>query len=335
MPLVSLEFNGGSLNQFIAAVKASSRQPINVVCPAEAAKLEVPALSLRNVTALVALQSLEYAARPGPNQSIRVTLINMGRTGMPVADGEAPTFAIAVQGFAPQPGPVTGLPFAAAAPVTRVYSVRELLPVDGDSPLPGFTIDQVVQPVQTALLVDLGDAQGDEPKIMVHKESNLIIIRGSQRQTELARQVIDRLRDDVEALRDRGRADREFRSALQEITAQRKAELNAAERLMRTAQEQRDAAVRQLEIAQKEKPDERPLLASLQKRADDCERNLTLTSQSLDRIRAQAGDEEVAARRLAAERTRINAEAQYLRQQIDDLRRQIEDIKAGKPAGAR
>ncbi|HYD01829.1 MAG TPA: hypothetical protein VEB22_11435, partial [Phycisphaerales bacterium] len=252
--LLSVEFNGGTLAQFVEAVKAASPDPINVIVPAELSRISVPAVSLKSLSPMMALQSLEFAVnrasaiggargieQAGAVGQIRVVQLNT-ENGNNAASGSAPTFAVSYERAMTHPQHAINAASAAALS-TRVFSVRELLAVKEQQDVPGLTLDQIVQPVETALSVDAGDAPGDEaPRVMVHRESNLIIVRGTQRQTELTRQVLDRLREDVEVARDRARPEADFRRAMEEITAQRAAEEATAERLMISASKQLQAA---------------------------------------------------------------------------------------------
>src|SRR5688500_8384466 len=63
-PVVSIDFAGGTVNDFIGAVqKAAAPAAVNVIRPAEAAAVPAPPISLRNVTVQTALEALRWAFR--------------------------------------------------------------------------------------------------------------------------------------------------------------------------------------------------------------------------------------------------------------------------------
>lgn len=339
-PLLSVEFAGGTLAQFVEAVKAASPEPVNVIVPGEVASLAVPPLSLKSVTPFMALQSLEFINNRGNVQAAQTGSIRTNGSVLRVAQlnldnvanapsGSAQTFAIAYDRAVPglQPG-MPGSPFGSGV-TTRVFSVRELLAVDGTY---GLTLDQIVQPIETALTVDNGDAPPDDmPKILVHKESNLVIVRGNARQAELAKQVLDRLREDVELSRERARPAQALQEAMKEVERQRISQDRAIARLLSKLDGEAKEQAARLESLQSDKPAEKELIERARKALEDAQSYRKLVERDYERAAAETADMETAARKLLDERTQAGSvakEARQLREQIEELRRQIQDLKS-------
>jgi len=129
MPIIDVEFAGGTLQEFVkavqkAAIESAAKTPVNVMIPSEAANIAIPAISLKRVSADTALSTLQYAF--GMQQLHARNMTNQGDEGL--------TFAI--QHFPNRPSPQgPGSPLTSLVPVrSEAYSLgpRGCLRTPGD-----------------------------------------------------------------------------------------------------------------------------------------------------------------------------------------------------------
>jgi hypothetical protein len=338
-PLLSVEFSGGTLGQFVDAVKAACPEPLNVIVPAEAIQMPVPHLSLKSISPQMALQSLEYVndrnggRAGGGSLGYDLKVISLNNESVPNAvSNSSQTFAIAIARPFQTPQYQIGGTAPANVLITRVYSVSDLLSSEGPDAAPGLSMDQIVQPVETALTVDNADGPPEAmPKVMVHKDSRIIIVRGTSRQNDLAKQVIERLREDVESARERVRPERELREAAVEVARQRKFQEMAQERMLNSADRHIQEAKDRLVALQKDPGQNAKNIESAQKALADAESYRTQIVRNAERDMSMVPDVDSAARNLIASRsnkTAAAAEVRQLRDQIEDLKKQIQDLRA-------
>ena len=91
MPIIDVEFAGGSVQEFVSAIQKAATQsaaktPVNVMVPSEAAEVPLPAVSLKRVSAETALQTLQYAfGNQGPFQLRSDNMTRDGDEGLTFA----------------------------------------------------------------------------------------------------------------------------------------------------------------------------------------------------------------------------------------------------------
>lgn len=170
-PGITVDFPGGTVNQYIAALKkASGGIPVNAIVSEQAGDQVLPAISLKSVTAYTALTAIESAAGRGEG----------GWAVHPIVDpGTNSIGAITVDFIANDRGGRT----------LEVFSTQELL-TDGS----GLSPDVMLTAVDTALQMESGGRSKAE--VMFHKDSGLLLIRGTGPQVHAVSQVISCLHDD-------------------------------------------------------------------------------------------------------------------------------------------
>jgi hypothetical protein len=186
-PTLSIDFPGGTVGQYVEALRHGSSQPVNIVLPPRAAKVPMPPVSLKAVTLVDAINAViaiadipadeDWGVRPLATLS---GIISNGPSGESV-----PGYAIMVQqrGTRVMPGGPQFAGGGGAASRTEVYAVRDLL----DS---GMKPEAVLTAIDTALRMD---QRTEPPDVKFHEESGLLILRATSDQLEAARQVVTRL----------------------------------------------------------------------------------------------------------------------------------------------
>ncbi len=171
--IITIDFPGGTLRQYIQALRAASEpNPINVVASSSAMQTPVGEINLEKVDAKTAVSALRWAVEPFGSVSV---------------DEMESSFGVAV-----------GMPSRAKvrAPETEVLSMRDLTtPMPGDPLGQSLTVgpDVVLTAARTAMMSDNGDA----PDLKYHADSGLLIIRGGEGQINAAKSVLDRMRSDL------------------------------------------------------------------------------------------------------------------------------------------
>lgn len=210
-PVISLEFPGGTMREYVAAVqRAAGKETVNVLLPAEAADLPLPPISMKEVTARTALEALQWAFPVMGPSRVEITPIGAPEAG-------APTFAIAYrrdQTFVPGPGG-TSVPMNAAGGV-EVFSIRELVdPAEGEAE--AIPVETLLTSIEAALSV--GNL-GTEPELRFHEESGLLILRGAPNHIMTVRSLLKAIREDAERRRSVAR-ERARRSAEERFNEKR------------------------------------------------------------------------------------------------------------------
>lgn len=203
IPTVSIDFPGGTLEAFVAALRqAAGSDQLNIVVPRNAADLPLPAISLKNTLVSTAINSMTYLV---DRQMARL------QTQRISDDGEALTFVLYCERVESMPGP-----FGPSGPagqrnprVSRVYAIRDLSePPTGLSPTPELTVsyERILDVVKVAASLEAKEAAdrsqsggASEPtaELMLHKDSGLLIVRGTDNQQKLIDSVLDSLRSSI------------------------------------------------------------------------------------------------------------------------------------------
>ncbi|MBY0394948.1 MAG: hypothetical protein K2X91_00550, partial [Thermoleophilia bacterium] len=308
---------------------------VNVVGPTEAMKAAVPAFSLKNVTALMALKSLEYVNNlqgdgfRGPQSYLRVVdLSQREATG-----GKSLMYAVSVtRNFVP-PSAMASSPFKAAdgGVSTQVYAVRDLLGPQGAGAPPGLTIEQIVGPLEAALNVDAEDGSAEPAKLMVHKDSNLILVRGTARQNGLVRQVLDRLREDTMALRAATGREREQARIADELQKQHQVRQRMLEAQIAEQEQHARELNAQIEKARADKRDDQALALTSA---------LNESQAALATLRRQIAQNQLESAQVpfeASRQARITAgatgaqEIAQLRSELEAIRKELNELRAFRP----
>jgi hypothetical protein len=184
-PVISIDYKGGTLGDFVASLRNSTKEPVNISLQGGADKIPVSALNVRNVSVETALQA---ALGPRINQQqmnadgtaafIMFNEISGGGGGLPV-------YCVAVQGS-------MGPPRVPSADRVEVYSIQRL--ITGDNKI---SPDVVLTAIDTGLALEPG-AGASKPQIKFHPDSGLILIRGEAADVRLAGDIVNRMVNDHE-----------------------------------------------------------------------------------------------------------------------------------------
>lgn len=232
-PVVSLDFPGGTLREYVGAVqRAAGKDTVNVLLPAEAADLPLPPISMKDVSARTALEAVQWAfPQMGPHR-VDVTPFGSPESG-------SPTFAVAYMAMGDR-GPVP--PSQPARPRdVEVFSIRELIePAEGGD---GVPVETLLTSIEAALsLKDVGVA----PDLKFHEDSGLLIVRGTGEQIGTVKSLLREIRGDVQQRRGIAR-ERQRREAEERFHEKKlDIEIDLQEKEVRAAKD-RVALVRKLE----------------------------------------------------------------------------------------
>ena len=205
--LINVEFQGGTVAEYVAAVRTAADKvgtDVNVVVPADAQVITVPPLSMRGVSVQTSLTSLASAFPRNSAYWFEVRAFSQ-------SVDEAESFAIEFEnrtrpGMVVQPGMSGQLP-AQAKPgtvLTEVFTVRDIIeapPGFADTDSTRLSKDNLLRAVDAAF--SLQGVQDVAPEVLFHAESGLLIVRGAREQVELAKAILERIGSDLSARRAR------------------------------------------------------------------------------------------------------------------------------------
>ena len=313
--VVSVEFGGGSIREFVEALKRGSARPINVVMPGEASEMTLPAISLKNVPVLSALRSLEFVftRESGESQLFRVSMIDKPA-------GAEPVYVLEM------------LPRAtifSEPTVTRSYSVRDLLS-SGPEEGAGMSLEQVVQSIEAALSLDAevttGRASRPPAKVVVHRESNLVLVKGYSRQVDVAGEVVEKLGRDVAMRRKEAKPGSVFEEELGRLRKEREVNIKDLERISEETKSRLGSlAQRRKDAAQPGEvtPDSR----QIDKEIELLTESLRNTQIELDSLRISADGLPERALRNSQFREQ-GGDVARLRQEVEKLRNEVAALRA-------
>lgn len=174
-PVLTLRFPGGTVAEYLAALRAASPStPINVAAAPDALVLKVPETSLANVTLETALQAI--AATSFQQGHRRLFVENLG--GAFSSDSAYALIA-------------TPARTASAVSDFQVLSLRDLTESGG------MKVETVLTAIESAL--GLVDPDAPAPVTKFHKDSGLLMLRGTPPQLSAVEQTIRRLEASTKA----------------------------------------------------------------------------------------------------------------------------------------
>lgn len=171
-PVISLDFPGGTLDEFFAALEAACPEPVNLIRPANVS-VSVPAIRVTGVSLPQVFSAISTAE---PRMAFRPE----------VRKGQGTVWAVQVA------------PSSNAPVIVRTYGVEPLLEK--------YNINDLTTAIATAWEMArssdnaaTGGARrqwvepGPAPELKFHQETRLLIIRGGMRDLEIAENVIQQL----------------------------------------------------------------------------------------------------------------------------------------------
>ena len=224
-PVISLDFPGGTVTQFAAAIKkAAGESPVNIIIPNSIASIAVPAISLKSVSVGTALATMAYAQ--GGDDEVADRL----RSEL-LPDPNPGSFTFAIRSTH-NPRVQSARPIGDEPRSTRVHSLRNLVePPDGleNDPSTHISIDTLMGAITATVEADSpAGAAVPPPELSLHCDSFTLICRGTEEQQNLVKSVIGTIESGIRDRRNelRSRVERSRQSRLESVT--RDAEMRQA-----------------------------------------------------------------------------------------------------------
>ena len=302
-PSLSIDFPGGTVTQYVEALKKSGK-PVNVVTSERAAKQQLAPISLSQVNVGVAVYAIQAASTSASGQW-RIEMIHT--PGPRMAQWPTPGDAYSVDFF----------PFGKRGEdvVVESYSLQRILRPDGKGE--GADPKIVLTAIETGL--HLQNEGGDQPPdLKFHADSGLLFVRGSNADVKLVGSIVNRMSDDA------GR-----RATAAERRSQEDAMRNIA-----TKEAQLEIQLREMEVqaAQQNMEQVKALASKGTAPATEVTRSeLEFARAKFNLDRAKLGLERAQIMRLDAVNQDQAATLEDLAAQNAALRKQLDDSKAAIP----
>lgn len=179
-----LEFKGGTLADYAAAVKNAAGGDLNVVVDGQAESVEMPPVTLKNVTVGTAFKLIQSSV-VGDVARAAVETIREGRGGKDV--------------YVLRVFPVPGKKIHASLPQApnqepkrlQVFPLKRLLQDSGQEATAEAT-GAVLKAIDVALGLDDPDAK-EKPVVKYHAESGLMMVRATEEQLSVVSQIFTNL----------------------------------------------------------------------------------------------------------------------------------------------
>ncbi len=230
MPLYSVKFNGGSVGDYLEAIRAGSEgSPLNVTCSEEVLNKLIGSVTLEKVNLHTALNAVA-AASTDPNVSFQAQALDYG---LPRDTGALPAYSLVMSKSSSAQRKNSEV---------KTFSLREYVgEAKGDAAVKRAT--SLISAVEAALGSDESAAQRWVVKF--HPDSNLLIVRGNPDDIAVANQVVTQL---VSETVNQGQEDR--RRTL--VAVEREKALEMASKMLYEADRQRKESAAMAEAAQKQ-----------------------------------------------------------------------------------
>ena len=191
---VSVEFKGGSLTEYVAALRSAGNN-VNVVLPDTAAKVRVPALVLRETSVEAALRAVTNVVDESIHLSVNVSVGSSPNSG---PFGE-PVYSMQVRQLDNNQATTAGPP-SSRARLVRVFALRTLIKGAGDNTA-RLDVKTILTAVDTGLGVvaehaGLDTNSSDKAVVRYHEDSGLLFVAGTNAQLSVVDQVINNLERD-------------------------------------------------------------------------------------------------------------------------------------------
>jgi hypothetical protein len=225
-PLVSLDFPGGTMEAFVAAVRTSlGDRPVNVLISESGKDKPVPGVRLESVTVEAALRAAITAAGRGGGGFWNLIPLSSG------SDGGAPVYRLEFQPL-PSGGAIAGARGGGGAAgagrdgggprQVQVYSIGDIITGPGE----GISPEALLSAIEAGL--SLAAPEGEPaPDLKFHPDSKLLIVRGDEQVLRLVRDIIGEVNGDI--MRRRTESAHAQAAAREREAGIRMAEINLAE----------------------------------------------------------------------------------------------------------
>ncbi|MBI4602512.1 MAG: hypothetical protein HY721_11185 [Planctomycetes bacterium] len=205
--IISFDFPGGTLVQYIEAVKRAAGE-LNVVVGEGADKVTMPPVALKRVTVDTAFKLVETSARS--DEAARVDSIPIG------AREGAATYVVNVR-LSRKPSVMAPREPAETEKDFRVYPLKGVMSTQtaGPGAKPPLQVQSILTAIDTALGIQVKEG-AEKPAIKFHEDTGLLLVHGTLNQVNIVDDVVEAL---LSEYHDEGRrpAASELREALKRL----------------------------------------------------------------------------------------------------------------------
>lgn len=279
-PTINLDFRGGTLNEFLKAVRdAAAPSPVNIMTSSPAGEQEISEIQLKGVTVDTALKSV---GRVLEARRWAVEVKSMAQAG-----DEVPTFFVQA---IPQFAQGSAQPPSADRVSLRVFSVRDLLEAPAGMSGAGLSLPLAAFTSALSLLEEQSPVKEPRADIRLHEASGTLLVRGTEVQIDQVQQLLTSMKAEMSVRR-------QAATVRYQENAVRAAAADEAETKLRSM----DAAKASLE---REVVNMQQLALHLEQRVKEG----SATQQELDLARTQAADAAARLSERRVERDRLTVE---------------------------
>jgi hypothetical protein len=181
-PAFDLEFDGGTVKEFLEQLATACPEPVNVILRSELEDAEIPAMRLRGVTVPAVFEAIAAASRKDYTVSAPSGLRNWTYShGFRTSDRNPSSESVWVF-FREEPPADAPMPSSKERPEVRVLNLG--------SYLDGRTVEDITTAIRVACEM-LGNME--PPGLTYHKETRLLFVRGWPEQLMLVDEVLKQL----------------------------------------------------------------------------------------------------------------------------------------------
>ncbi len=195
-PVISLEFAGGSLAEFAAALRKAG-EGVNIVMPALAAEVDLPALALSQTTVESALKSIDAVIGEDFNIRVKTLRSAIGKPVYAVSVHKRNTRKSGASTQVVQMGQMENDKTRVA--VLSLKFLTSIVPGDIEDAALIRKAETILSAVDTGLGIHSGTTK---PEFRYHEDSGLLFIKGSSRELNLVLEIVRNLENDVRRLRE-------------------------------------------------------------------------------------------------------------------------------------
>lgn len=309
---VTIDFKGGTVAQYIAAVAAAAApKAVNILVPAEIRDVPLPEIRLQSVTLWTAWSALEPAIR-AQSAGLEIKIEALGqRTGSNVSSEavqilvfRGPTGAVVASG-----------PRSSQGIEVVVISIADLVEPRASGSVPLMTPEDVLAAVESAVLI-AGDTVSSTPVLKYHPASGVLISRGTYAANALVREVVGTIRQNAAARGDQLDRAKLAKDVYEQRLNQARAQLEAAESDAESAGRrfvQLEKAAQSGAISKDELDSARDSMSAAERRADHAKQQLTM----IERMGVESVQTELA----------IKGQKDDLSDRVAQLERDVEALK--------
>lgn len=174
LPVVSIAFPGGSVNDYIQMLRTSASDPVNIAASEELLSTQIPPIELKNVTLMSALRALGTIGDGAGMIDVR-DLSMVGRAGDRVG---SPLYEVM---WVPRR--------ASEEQAVTTYSLFDRLPSVSDEEATRMA-ETLVSAAQTALQMSGSNTTWD---LKFHRPSRLLLVKGNKSQLDVVSGVVERM----------------------------------------------------------------------------------------------------------------------------------------------